>query len=402
MLNGNESITEKIVGAFKAASGKGDMYRFDRNKLRFVNHITDEQNGNNDSKANGIPETKSNGQSVSVGNEQNIQGTKADLNKSAFSNGENTKYSLAKQGEDVDYNKSLRSMRYNDDLPIRDDIWEKANTDLGDIPIRSDITSTKTVAEEDIAPPLKSSNSEEYISFEDFVNRKSSVWNNVDYNDEATKTKIMKETHKSMVAESKVVIISDEVKNNVAQAYPDLHSMKKKERTPILKEAMNNLKSNLRTFLNGFKNQSFEFEVSGKVLEAKLYNTGINEVLEKITQDKAEMLYSTKEIFHNARYLYSTPDYDGDPSVYRWNYFYTPVQIGEQIVGVRIAVRDMATPKESQIYNWGIKKDTSLDGVGRGTKDRISNDISSDVSTGIIPDVEQNVNGKKNQDEKQM
>lgn len=42
--------------------------------------------------------------------------------------------------------------------------------------------------------------------------------------------------------------------------------------------------------------------------------------------------------------------------IYRWNYFYTPVKIGDSTVGVRIAVRDMATPNESQIYNWGIKK----------------------------------------------
>ena len=38
-------------------------------------------------------------------------------------------------------------------------------------------------------------------------------------------------------------------------------------------------------------------------------------------------------------------------------------------------------PQESQIYNRGIKKDTSLDGIGRGTDDRISYGISSDVSS---------------------
>ena len=53
---------------------------------------------------------------------------------------------------------------------------------------------------------------------------------------------------------------------------------------------------------------------------------------------------------------YSTPDYDGDPNVYRWNYFYTPVQIGDDVVGVRIAVKDLATPKESQLYHWGVKR----------------------------------------------
>ena len=70
------------------------------------------------------------------------------------------------------------------------------------------------------------------------------------------------------------------------------------------------------------------------------------------------------------------------------------MQIGENVVGVRVAVRDMMTPSESQIYNWGIKKDTSLDGIGRGTDDRISYGISSDVSSNPI--VSQN--GEKSTD----
>ncbi|MBR4017466.1 MAG: hypothetical protein IKK11_06610, partial [Oscillospiraceae bacterium] len=217
-------------------------------------------------------------------------------------------------------------------------------------------------------------------------NNESPVWKNVAYNDDATKTSIMQSTHDTMVAEGYVVAVTQDVIDTVEQSFPDLRSMKKKERTPILKEAINKLKSNIRQFLTGLSNQNFEFEVNGKVLDAKLYSTGINEVLEKVTQEKANMLYSTEEIFRNARYLYSTPDYDGDPNVYRWNYFYTPVQIGDEIVGVRIAVRDMvkgtdgATP-ESQIYNWGIKKDASLDGV-QPVVSNSSHDVSSDASTG--------------------
>ncbi len=254
--------------------------------------------------------------------------------------------------------------------------------------------------------------SKEYISFEDFANTDSSVWRNVEYDDTATKSAIMQEVHDAMVKDGSVIQVSENVTSRVEESFPDLRGMKKKERTPILKEAINKLKTNLRQFLNGFKNQTFEFEVDGKVLEAKLYNTGINEVLEKITQDKASMLYTTEEIFGNARYLYSTPDYDGDPNVYRWNYFYTPVQIGNETVGVRIAVRDVGQGQyhlpESQIYNWGIKKDaslggvqpvvydsshgassdasidTSLDGEGRGKNSRISHGVSSEASNDII------------------
>lgn len=226
-----------------------------------------------------------------------------------------------------------------------------------------------------------------YIGIEDFANPESSVWRNVAYEDEATKSDIMKSTHVKMVEDGAVVKIADEVTERVGDSFPDLRGVKKKERTPILKEKIGKLKAELRRFLNGFKNQNFEFDVDGKVLEAKLYNTGIDEVLEKVTQEKASMLYTTEAIFKNARYLYSTPDYGGDANVYRWNYFYTPVQIGDDIVGVRIAVRDLikgvGMAPESQIYNWGIKKDTSLDGGRRGHK-VASSGVSSDVSTGII------------------
>lgn len=88
------------------------------------------------------------------------------------------------------------------------------------------------------------------------------------------------------------------------------------------------------------------------------------------TQSQDTLLYQSREIFRNAQYLCSTPDYDGDPNVYRWNYFYTPVQIGDDVVGVRIAVRDMVRQtgeiKDSQIYNWGIKRGATLDGGQRG------------------------------------
>ena len=92
-----------------------------------------------------------------------------------------------------------------------------------------------------------------------------------------------------------------------------------------------------------------------------LYDTGIKEVMEKVTEDKANMLSHSDQIFSNAEYLYSLPGYEGNLNIYRWNYFYTPVQIGDTTVGVRIAIRDMVMPAESQIYSWGIKSP----GLGR-------------------------------------
>jgi len=152
---------------------------------------------------------------------------------------------------------------------------------------------------------------------------------------------------------------------------------------------MKELKASLRQFLNGLKGGSYEFNVNGNILEAKLYDTGVREVLEKIDQSKASMLYHSDQVFQNARYLYSTPDYDGDPNVYRWNYFYTPVQIGDEIVGVRIAVRDMVRQTDgsmdSQIYNWGIKTGAALDGGERGNMPDRS-DVSSATPEGAALD----------------
>lgn len=82
--------------------------------------------------------------------------------------------------------------------------------------------------------------------------------------------------------------------------------------------------------------------------------------MEKVTEDKANMLSHSDQIFSNAEYLYSLPGYEGNLNIYRWNYFYTPVQIGDTTVGVRIAIRDMVMPAESQIYSWGIKKSPDL------------------------------------------
>lgn len=206
------------------------------------------------------------------------------------------------------------------------------------------------------------------IQMEDFRNNDSSVWTMLDYDDVARQNDITQTVRQQMIDNGAVVELSGE---QAAQYYPDLRSMKKSERTPILKQKINALKQSLRTFLSGLKDSTFEFDVNDNILEARLYDTGIREVLEKLTQEKAGMLYGSDAIFRNARYLYSTPDYAGDPNIYRWNYFYTPVSIdGGEPVGVRIAVRDLVESRygepQSQIYNWNIKKNAPLDGGQRG------------------------------------
>lgn len=218
------------------------------------------------------------------------------------------------------------------------------------------------------------------LNMADYADNNSGVWNNLSYDDTAAQTKAMQDAHKRMMSEGRVVNIPESTLQKTAESFPDLRGMKKSERTPILKQKMTELKTDIRKFLNGLKNGSFEFEINGNILEAKLYDTGIKEVMEKVTQDKANMLSHSDQVFNNAEYLYSLPDYEGNPNVYRWNYFYTPVQIGDTTVGVRIAIRDMKQTEsgrtESQIYNWGIKKAPTLDG-GSPEKTSLSADISS-------------------------
>ena len=195
----------------------------------------------------------------------------------------------------------------------------------------------------------------------DFANNESLAWTMLDYKDAARRNALTSELHNRMVAENDVVNLTANDLNALSDHFPDLRSLPKKERTPVLKQKMADLKINLRNFLNTLKAGKFEFTVNGNILEAKLYDKGIREVLEKISQEKAAMLYKSREIFEKAQYLYSTPDKKDNPDIYRWNYFYVPINVaGAGTFGVRIAVRDMKTTYQndphSQIYNWNIKK----------------------------------------------
>ena len=175
--------------------------------------------------------------------------------------------------------------------------------------------------------------------------------------------------------------------------------MKKSERLPIIKQKMAELKNTLREQLSKLKVSSFEFDINGNTIEARLYDTGIREVLEKLTQEKAGMLSLSKEIFENSEYLYSTQDKSGDTNIEAWDYFYVPIKIGDETAGVRIAIRKPVSSKESQIYNWSIKKDTSLGGVRHTPFGSNPNGTSSDVSVKTIP---QNGNAVNTSDTKSV
>lgn len=205
--------------------------------------------------------------------------------------------------------------------------------------------------------------------------------NNIEYADNAARNAAQKALHDRMVNEGKILDLTEN-RENASQYFPNLRSMPKAERTGLLREKIQTLKNDLRTYLNQLKGVNFEFEINGNTIEATVYNAGIKEVLQNLTQDKAGMLSASEEIFRNAEYLYSTQDKTGNSTVTGWDYFYVPVKLGGDAVGVRIAVRNTVKPREAQIYNWGIKREgTSLDGVGHLPKGSNSADVSSDVSS---------------------
>lgn len=205
--------------------------------------------------------------------------------------------------------------------------------------------------------------------------------NNIEYADNAARNAAQKALHDRMVNEGKILDLTEN-RENVSQYFPDLRSMPKAERTGLLREKIQTLKNDLRTYLNQLKGVNFEFVINGNTIEATVYNAGIKEVLQNLTQDKAGMLSASEEIFRNAEYLYSTQDKTGNSTVTGWDYFYVPIKLGGDAVGVRIAVRNTVKPREAQIYNWGIKREgTSLDGVGHLPKGSNSADVSSDVSS---------------------
>lgn len=232
------------------------------------------------------------------------------------------------------------------------------------------------------------------ISLEEFTNNDSPIWNNVDYNDKETQVKITKELHDRMVQNNEVVDVPETERVN--EAHPDLTHLKKKERNVILRDKIKQLKTDLKTMLEGLGETPVEFNVNNNLIEARLYGTGIREVLKKLTKDKSNMLYQSKEIFKNSKYLYSTQDYDGNEGIYRWNYFYTPVKIGDDIVGVRIAVRDMKKAAESQLYSWDIKKEAPVEGTQGGLN--LARELSHKEASGsaepnnIISDNIENIN----------
>gem|GEM_PF-3430733 len=205
--------------------------------------------------------------------------------------------------------------------------------------------------------------------------------NNIEYADNAARNAAQKALHGRMVNEGKILDLTEN-RENVSQYFPDLRSMPKTERKVILREKIKLLKDDLRTYLRQIKGASFEFEINGETIEAKLYNAGIQEVLKNLTQEKSGMLFASEEIFKNAEYLYSTTDKRGNPEVSGWDYFYVPVKLGDDTAGVRIAVRNMIQPNEAQIYNWGIKKeDAPLGGGGPLPFGSASTGASSDASS---------------------
>lgn len=193
---------------------------------------------------------------------------------------------------------------------------------------------------------------------------------NVEYRDKESQLQITTQKQQDMLQRGKAVTLTE---NDFAlwdSSHPDLRSLSKAERKDIQQPLKRRMFKTLKNMLtNVFKGQDVSFDINGNTITARVTNTGINEAMKRLTRDSSGMLQRTQEIFNNAEYLYST---DTDRTEYKhdtttpadqikgWDYFYVPLQVGENTVGVRIAIRNLKAGDESQVYSWGIKKEPSL------------------------------------------
>ena len=192
--------------------------------------------------------------------------------------------------------------------------------------------------------------------------QEASNYDIVEYGDEETKNRVKNETHDAMVNEGRIVDISSDDISKFDEYFPDLRNVKKKERTPVLKGLNKKLVNYIENLLHKtFDNQKIEFEIKDGVIEAKLYTTGIEHVLKKVSKNKAAMLEKSLDIFKNSKYMYTTFHDQHNSTkldVKYWHYFYVPVKYAnEGITGVRIAVREMYPAGSNkgdkfQIYDW--------------------------------------------------
>ena len=245
-------------------------------------------------------------------------------------------------------------------LPDGSTVYVDQNNNPVSLPQNTSLENTEAISQ---INPNTSANVTEAgrITLKEFTDNTNPVWNFVDYSDSQTKADITQKIAGEMIQAGNVVELTDSDLSKFDQYYPDLRGMKKQERTPILRGKIKEVKNYLSNMLKEkFGGKTIEFTVNGNILEAKLHDAGIREVLEKITKTKAAMIDKTGEIFSKAQYLYSTSDKANNPDIYRWNYFYVPLKINEDILGVRIAVRDIKKANESQIYNYGIKTEATL------------------------------------------
>ena len=192
--------------------------------------------------------------------------------------------------------------------------------------------------------------------------RQTPQYRMVDYNDQESKQALTRQIHDDMVGRGKTVELTDADLQAFADYYPDLRSMKKSERTAILKEKKKQLIPAIKEMLHTmFDGKKVEFTVDGGILEARVYNEGITHVVGKMSQEKAAMLRRSQDIFRQAEYLYSTGnDVHGtassNPDIRQWHYFYVPLKLGDQTVGVRIAVKEANRLDYPSIYDWDIKR----------------------------------------------
>ena len=206
------------------------------------------------------------------------------------------------------------------------------------------------------------------------------------YTDTEAQQKAQADKQLDMVQRGKYVELTEADLEALAEYYPDLRHIKKKDRTPLLKQKKEELLQIMHEFLEKtFKGEAFTFEINGDTIEATVHQAGIDEAVKRLSRESAAMLRKTRELFGKAEYIFSTPtdievnhaEKSSNSDIKQWDYFYVPLKMGDTYIGVRIAARNLKTGDRHEVYHWGIKKSPSLDNgraVDMTTQTRVSSD----------------------------
>lgn len=199
----------------------------------------------------------------------------------------------------------------------------------------------------------------------------------VDYSDNAKRTELRNQKHEQMVADGKYVTITDEDMKAWESYFPDLRSMKKEERTPLLKAAQKSYPYDLRELLRKVlvdSGYSVSMDASGDIYVARAYEPFVNHAIPHnryrpnqldgaLSSRITDLIEASEYLFSSEHNVHSESSRRANDEVKDWDYFYVPVNYGGSTEnGIVFAVRNFEGNGEDahQIYSATKTKNSSL------------------------------------------